>query len=176
MYPYLKLMTTLVGARFRSRLELEDSAELRSRVGITDIDPFLELNHARQITYLELGRWDYSYRVGFIDLMKSNNWGITVGGLSLRYRRRVPFLRAFSVITRPICHDGRWFYFLQEIHSGGQICTSALVKAGAVSNSGLVPATEALAAAGRADWGHDIPQWVREWIIAEGHRPWPSGP
>ena len=58
MYPYLKLAATLVRARYRSRLELEDTGILQSRVGITDIDPFFELNHARQVAYMELGRWD----------------------------------------------------------------------------------------------------------------------
>jgi len=175
MYPYLKLTTTLVRARYRPQLELEDTGILHRRVGIMDIDPFMELNHARQIMYMELGRWDYSARAGFIALLKRNNWGLTVGGLSIRYRRRIPFLKTFSVTTKPICHDSRWFYFLQEILRDGQICSSALIKAGAVSRSGLVPAPEALAAAGRDDWGHDIPQWVNEWIVAEGRRPWPVG-
>lgn len=174
MYPYLKLAATLTRARFRSKLEIEDTAVLHSRVGMLDVDPFLELNHARQIMYMELGRWDFSYRVGFIDLMRQNNWGITVGGISIRYRRRVPWLHRFRVTTRALCHDSRWFYFLQEILRGDEICSSALVKAGAVSRDGLVPAPEALAAAGRADWGHEMPQWVSEWIIAEGHRPWPQ--
>lgn len=175
MYPYLKLATTLLRARYRSQLELEDTGVLHTRVGITDVDPFMELNHARQIMYMELGRWDYSLRSGFVALMKEKKWGLTVGGISIRYRRRVPFLQTFSVTTKPICHDRRWFYFLQEILRGEQICSSALIKAGAVSESGLVPAPEALAAAGRDDWGHEIPQWVSEWIVAEGHRPWPTG-
>jgi len=174
MYPYLKLATTLLRARYRSKLQLEDTSTLTSRVGLFDSDPFLELNHARQITYMEMGRWDYSYRVGFIDLMKQHNWGITVGGISIRYRRRVPLLHAFSITTRALCHDGRWFYFLQEILRGDQVCSSALIKAGAVNGDGLVAAPEALAAAGRADWGHEIPGWVAEWISAEGHRPWPA--
>ena len=174
MYPYIKLALTLARARYRPRLELEDTGVLHTRAGVTDVDPFMELNHARQITYMELGRWDYSARAGFIELLRKNNWGLTVGGISIRYRRPVPFMKKFSVTTRPICHDSRWFYFLQEILREDRICSSALVKAGAVSRSGLVPATEALAAGGREDWGHEIPQWVSEWITAEGHRPWPK--
>jgi acyl-CoA thioesterase FadM len=128
MYPFLKLAITLNKARFRSRLELEDTGILHSWAGVTDVDPFMELNHARQILYMELGRWDYSERAGFIELLKKNKWGLTVGGISIRYRRPVPFLKSFTVTTRPICHDSRWFYFLQEILRGDRICTSALVK------------------------------------------------
>ena len=70
MYPYLKLALTLLAARKRARLELEDSAIKPCRVGLTDIDPFLELNNARQILYLEMGRRDYAVRCGFMPLMK----------------------------------------------------------------------------------------------------------
>ena len=174
MYPYLKLALTLARARYRDRLELEGRSILHSRVGLLDADPFLELNHARHLMYMELGRWDYSYRVGFLELMKQHRWGITVGGVSIRYRRRVPLLHAFDVTTQALCHDARWFYFLQEIRRGEQICSSALIKAGAVDRNGLVPAPQVLTAAGRDDWGHEIPGWVSEWITAEGHRPWPQ--
>ena len=174
MYPYLKLATTVIKARYRSKLTLEESSVLHCRVGITDIDPFMELNHARQLAYMEMGRWDFSSRVGFLELMKKHGWGITVGGISIRYRRRVLFLKKFDLTTKPVCHDGRWFYFLQEIIRDGNICSSALIKAGAVSRSGLVPATEVTAAAERGDWGHVVPDWVNAWTEAEGQRPWPG--
>ena len=172
MYPYIKLAATLVKARYRSKLDLEDAGILNCRVGLTDTDPFLELNHARQISYMELGRWDYCYRVGLIKLMKQNSWGVTVGGISMRYRRRVPLFASFTLSTRPVCHDSRWFYFLQEIKRDNQICSSALIKAGLVSKSRLVSSLEALEIAGRSDWGHDVPEWVSAWISAEGQRPW----
>ena len=175
MYPYLTLLTTLWRARRRPPLDVDDTGIVHYRAGPGDIDLFGELNNARQLVYFELGRWDFSQRVGFIPLMKHNRWGFVVGGASVRYRRRVPFLRAFSVTTRMLCHDQRWFYFLQEIHRDGQICSSALIKAGVTSKGGLVPATEVVRAMGRASWGERIPDWVQAWIDAEGERPWPSG-
>jgi hypothetical protein len=50
MYPYLKLASTLLRARFRGALELGAVGEIACRVGFIDIDPFLDLNHARQIS------------------------------------------------------------------------------------------------------------------------------
>jgi YbgC/YbaW family acyl-CoA thioester hydrolase len=176
MYPYLKLMTTLLRARYRSPLELEDEGSLRCRVGFTDIDPFRELNHARQIAYLEMARWDFSQRAGFIPLMKKRGWGFSVGGISIRYRRRLTLFQAFEIKTRLMCHDGRWVYLLQEIIRDGQKSSSALVKAGVVSRNGLVPAPEMLQAFGRADWNPAMPTWISAWIEAEGRRPWPKSP
>lgn len=176
MYPYLKLAITLLRARYRARLELDDPASLPCCVGITDIDPFLELNHARQIAYLEMARWDYAARVGFIPLMRQRQWGFSVGGISIRYRRRLTLFKPFAVTTRPICHDGRWLYLLQELVRGEDKCSSALLKVGIVDNHGLVPAPRVLAAMGRTDWNPGMPAWVTAWIEAEGLRPWPTKP
>lgn len=174
MYPFLKLTMTITRAIFRSRLKPEDTSTLQLRAGLTDIDIFMELNNARYFTYMELGRWDFSYRAGLLGLMKKHRWGVAIGGASVRYRRRIPFLAKFTLSTRLICHDGRWFYFLQEIHRNDEICFSALMKAGVTSRHGLVPATEVIDCMGHRNWNPNMPEWVNAWIDAEGQRPWPS--
>jgi YbgC/YbaW family acyl-CoA thioester hydrolase len=174
VYPYLKLTSTLLRAKFRSRLQLEGDAILPCRVGLTDIDPFLELNHARQIAYMEMARWDYAARVGFIPLMRQHKWAFSIGGISIRYRRRLALFKTFDVTTQLVAHDGRWLYLLQEIVRHGDKCSSALIKAGIVSSNGLVPAPQVLAALGRDDWNPEMPDWVNAWIATEGQRPWPK--
>lgn len=174
MYPFLKLSKTLLMAKYRSDLNFEEKSILKCRAGITDIDVFMELNNARYFNYMELGRWDYSCRVGFLKIVKENNWGIAVGGASIRYRRRIPFFSTFTLTTELICHDGRWFYFLQETHMKGKICSSALMKMCATSKQGLVPASEVIDKSGKDYTNPDIPDWVSAWIEAEGKRPWPA--
>ena len=174
MYPYLKLATTLLKAKFRSGLSLDDVTTQQLWVGPTDVDPFMELNHARHLFYMELARWDFGYRTGLLSLCKRHRWGIAAGGASVRYRRRVPLLSRFTLETRLVCHDGRWFYFLQEILRGEQICSSALLKIGVTSRDGLVPAPQVLKQMGFEDWRTEMPDWVSAWIEAEGMRPWPN--
>lgn len=174
MYPFFKLATTLIKAKFRPKLEITDSSVLHLRAGLTDIDVFLELNNARYFNYMELGRWDFSYRVGFVNLIKQKKWGLEIGGASVRYRRRIPLWRKFTLTTQLICHDERWYYFLQEIHSQQQICFSALIKAGVTSKNGLVPAAQVNESMGQSQWNPPIPEWIKAWIEAEGERPWPS--
>lgn len=173
MYPILKFAAVVVKSRFREKLHFRDKSILQCRVGLTDIDLFMELNNARYLNYMELGRWDYSQRVGFLDLMKSRNWGVAVGGASIRYRRRIPLFNRFTVTSELICHDSRWFYFLQEFHRGETICASALMKVCATSRDGLVPAAEVIEELGE-DMEAEIPEWVEAWINAEGLRPWPT--
>ena len=174
MYPFLKFTITLARAKFRSPLSLDDVSVLKLRSGVTDIDMFMELNNARYFTYMELGRWDFSYRVGFVSLMKERKWGVVVGGASVRFRRRIPFLCKFDLTTKLICHDGRWFYLLQETHRDGKVCSSALMKMGVTSKTGLIPAPDVTKVLGKEDWNPNLPQWVSAWIDAEGQRPWPT--
>ena len=176
MYPFIKTALIFLKAKRRPALKFEDESVLNCRVGITDTDIFMELNNARYLNYMELGRWDFSQRVGFYALMRRKKWGVAVGGASVRYRRRIPFLSKFTVTSKLICHDGRWMYFLQEFHreikSERKICASALMKVCATSKDGLVPAPEVIEALGAEDTFGEIPEWVTAWIEAESLRPW----
>jgi len=174
MYPYIRLARVLLAARRRPSLGALDRTEVDFRVGLFDADLFGELNNARYLTFAELARWDYSMRVGFVRTMRQHKWGLAVGGTSLRYRRRIPLFHRFRVSAELVCHDGRWFYFLQEFHSRGRICASALIKVGATSKQGLVPAPEVLDALGETA-SAEVPGWISAWIDAEGLRPWPEG-
>ena len=173
MYPILKFASVVIRARFRERLHFREKSVLHCRVGLTDIDMFMELNNARYLNYMELGRWDYTQRVGFFELMKSKGWGVAVGGANVRYRRRIPLFKRFTVTSELICHDGRWFYFLQEFHRDDTICASALMKVCAVSREGLVPAEEVIREMGE-EMEAGVPDWVEAWVKAEGMRPWPT--
>ena len=177
MYPLIKTVITLLKAKYRPSLTFSDESILYLRVGITDIDLFMELNNARFLNYMELGRWDYSQRVGFYSLMKKKKWGVAVGGASIRYRRRIAFLQQFTVTTKIVCHDGRWLYFLQEFHNteiDRKICASALMKVCVTSTNGLVPAPNVLEELNITDSFSEIPDWVNAWIDAESLRPWPT--
>jgi acyl-CoA thioesterase FadM len=173
MYPIFRLASTMIRARFRPKLEVDGKSKVTFRAWPSDVDLFLELNNARYLNFMELGRWDLSRRTGFLATMKSNNWGVAVGGASIRYRRRIPVFCSFTVTSSVLCHDGRWFYFLQEFHRGEQICASALMKVCATSKEGLVPAPDVAVAMGE-EMSPDVPDWVQAWIDAEGKRPWPS--
>ncbi len=174
MYPVIKAITILVKARYRSPLTISEPSVITLRAGLTDIDMFFELNNARHLSIMELGRWDFSQRVGVVKLLREKKWGLVVGGASIRYRRRIPFLSQYTMTTQLLCHDGRWFYFLQETHRKGQICSSGLIKAGVTSDGGLVDAPAVIEAMEHDGSDLDMKDWVQAWIDAEGQRPWPA--
>lgn len=174
MYPYYRVIKTLINARFKPGLEFNEAGILKLRAGVFDVDNYGEVNNGRQLTLMDLGRYDLGARVGLLELIKKKKWGLAVGGSSVRYRRRIPFLKKFELHSRVIGHDGRWFYFLQEMWRGESICSSALIKAGVISKDGLVPASTVMAEFPDVDWDGQLPEWAVAWIEAESQRPWPT--
>ena len=175
MYPYLLTLRTIFQARRRSPLKFDETGIIQLRAGIFDIDHYGEVNNGRQLTLMDLGRYDLGVRGGLMTLISNNKWGLAVGGSSIRYRRRIPFGKKYELRSRLAGHDGRWFYFQQEMWCGDKICSSALVKAGVISKQGLVPATDVIKKLPVSDWVGDLPDWIQAWIDAESQRPWPTG-
>ncbi len=175
MYPYLRTVKTILSARFRSSLNFGDTGILNLRAGLFDIDHYGEINNGRQLTLMDLGRYDIGVRGGLMKLIAKKKWGFAVGGSSIRYRRRIRLWKKFQLHSEVIGHDDRWFYFLQKMCLGDTICSSALIKAGVISKDGLVPAADVMKEFPDNTWTGELPGWVKAWIEAESQRPWPSG-
>lgn len=173
MYPYLRLAKVLWRARTRPALELGATSELPMRVWPTDIDIYPEQNNGRHLTLFDLGRYDYAVRCGLYREVRRRKWGFMVAGSSARFRHRLRPLQRYTLSTRLLGHDDRFFYFHQFTHSQRGAHSSALVRGAVIDRQGLVSIAEVGAALGRADWDPPLPAWTRAWIDAEGQRPWP---
>jgi len=172
MYPYLQLFHTLIRAKFGSSLNLDEESVLKMRVLLGDIDFYPELNNGRHLTMMDMGRLDLAARTGLLRIVHKKKWGFAVAGASVRYRHRLKAFKSFSLYTRIVGIDNRWFYFHQSTVREGKIHSSALIRAGVTSKKGLVPLKEVLDAMGMSDWNPTMPDWVRAWTEAEELRPW----
>jgi acyl-CoA thioesterase FadM len=174
MYPYLRLVATALSAPFRPKLAVGDEGLLKLRVMPGDIDMYPELNNGRHLAVMDLGRIDLAIRTGLMAVLLKRGWGLTVAGVSVRYRHRIPAFRSFQLLTQLVGHDRLWFYLHQRTERLGKVHSSALIRAGITSGQGIVPIDEVLAGVGNQDWGPELPDWVRAWIRAEELRPWPD--
>jgi acyl-CoA thioesterase FadM len=173
MYPYIRFARVVLGSRFGPRLVFSSESVLSLRIWPGDIDLFPEVNNGRHLTLMDLGRFDLALRSGFVGVLHRQRWGLTVGGASVRFRRRVPPFSKVRLRTQIVGHDERWFYFHQRIERDGATCSAALVRAGVTSGGRLVPVPAVLQAADLTDWRPELPAWVRAWIEADDTRPWP---
>ncbi len=173
MYPISRLLKISFQARKRSPLKFGDTSEITFRCRPWDLDMFLEMNNGRVLTLLDLGRTDLAFRSGLIKQLKKNRWGLAVAGSSVRFRRRVHLFDKVTMKTNVVGFDDRWIYIYQSMWVGDKATSSCLLRTCVTEKGSAVSTDRVLAALDASNWQPDVPQWVKEWCLAEEHRPWP---
>lgn len=144
MYPFIRFIYHLQFAKLKPKLEhpfIESTINMR--VWLTDIDTFMELNNGRFLTLMDIGRMEVGLRLGLLKVLKKNKWGLMVGAVSTRFRYRIKPLEKFTLHTKIVYFDERWFYFRQWFtRKNGDVLASFLVRTAVTSKNGLVPTND----------------------------------
>ena len=173
MYPILRLAhITLTGHR-APKIRAGEVVERRMTCWPWDCDVFIEMNNGRHLTLYDLGRFDYGARCGLISLLRERGWGLVVAGSTIRYRKRLLPFQRFTMTTRLVARDDRWFYFVQGMWRDGECCSSALIRTAVTAKGKVLPTQEVAVALEQPDWRPEPPEWVARWIGADDLRPWP---
>lgn len=173
MYPFLRMAKELWKFRNAPALPLLGTHVSTHRCWPWDLDPWVELNNGRTLTIYDLGRIPLSLRTGLRTVLQAQDWGLTVAGNTVRYRRRVRAFDRLTVYSRCIGWDDRFLYIEQSMWKGDD-CTSHIVMRMAVtSREGIVSPARLLVAMGQTAQSPALPDFVQGWIAAEAARPWP---
>ena len=173
MYPLVRLLTTCTHALLSDSINFDAVCETTIRCRPWDIDMFLEVNNGRILTLYDLGRFDFSIRMGLAKLLKENRWGLVVAGSSIRYRRRVRMFDKVTIRTQVAGFDKKWIYAVQSMWVKGEPTSSVLLRTGITGKGNVIPVDEVLEALSIDNWKPDPDGWVKDWIISEEERPWP---
>jgi len=173
MYPFLRLAKEFYVHRNAPPLPLTGVHVSRHICWPWDLDLWMELNNGRTLTLLDLGRLPLARRVGLIGTLKANGWGLTMAGVSVRYRRRVRMFDRFEIRSRCVGWDDRFIYIEQGMWRCGDCANHALYRSAVTDRNGIVAPARVMEAMGRADASPPLPRWVAAWIAAEAERPWP---
>lgn len=174
MYPFVRMVKELWVARNAPPLDMTGTHVSHHRCWPWDIDMWLELNNGRTLTLLDLGRIPLAKRTGLMGVLAKNKWGLTMAGVSVRYRRRVRTFEAFSMKSRAVCWDDKFLYLEQAmIRRDGEVANHALYRSAVTGPKGIVPPALVLEAMGKSPVSPPIPDWVSAWIEADSTRPWP---
>jgi acyl-CoA thioesterase FadM len=173
MYPFLRLARERARARRMPPLALTGTHVTPVTCLPWDLDPWVELNNGRTLTLFDLGRIPLSIRTGLSETLRANRWGLTVAGVSFRWRRRVVVWDRLDLRSRCIGWDARFLYIEQAMVRAGEVTGHGLYRKAIVGPSGIVPPAQVVAAMGHPPDSPDLPDWVQAWIAADGQRPWP---
>ena len=174
MYPVPRLLWQLWRTRSAPPLPLDGVHVSHHICWPWDLDVFGELNNGRTLTLYDLGRIPWFGRIGLEPVLRREGWQVAVAGASVRWRKRVHAMERLTMRTRALGWDDRFLYSEQSLwKSNGDCASHILIRAAVSTKAGIVPAPQVLAALGHDAPSPDLPLWVREWITAEAHRPWP---
>ena len=86
---------------------------IRMRVWPNDIDLNLHMNNARYLNIMDYARTHLLARTCLLEHIIRSGWQPLVGAVWMTYRRSLPLFSTFSVASRLVCWDERWFYLEQ---------------------------------------------------------------
>ncbi len=174
MYPFLRMAKELWKFRNAPRLSLGQSHVSQHICWPWDLDIWRELNNGRTLTLYDLGRIPLAHRLGLIQALRQNHWGMAVAGVSVRYRKRVRGFERVEMRSRALGWDARFLYLEQGLwNRAGECAGHALYRMAVTGPGGIVAPARVAAAIGLDPVSPELPKWVCEWIRAEDHRPWP---
>jgi acyl-CoA thioesterase FadM len=119
---FVRIPALAVRQRIRPlrRIGVFDEDVLRLRVWPQDIDFNLHLNNARYLSFMDYGRVHLSAAIGILTPALKGGWIPLVGSLSITYRRSLTLFAPFTLTTRTLCWDEKWFYMEQVFRLSGR--------------------------------------------------------
>jgi acyl-CoA thioesterase FadM len=124
---WIRLLAALMAARYRKKLEVNETSELFFRVWITDVDASI-MNHAAMMTVMEAGRIDLMVRTGFFRMARRNKWYFPSSGISVQFFRPLKVFQRASLVTRLVYADEKWIYIEQRVCREGKDIAFCLVR------------------------------------------------
>ena len=173
MYPIIRFITTCIKAYLSDKITIDDVSDTTFRIRPWDIDMFLEVNNGRVLTLYDLGRFDFSIRMGLAKLLKENRWGLVVAGSTVRYRRRIRMFEKVTIYTQVVGYEDRWIYIVQSMWVKDAPASSILLRTGITSKGKVISARDVVGALDIDNWDPALHEWVTEWIQSEESRVWP---
>ena len=106
-------------------LGILDEDRLDMRVWPNDIDFNFHMNNASYLGLMDFGRMHLLARTRVLEHIIRSRWTPLIGAVWMTYRRSLPLFARFTLISRMVCWDERWFYMEQAFS-----CTRGLAALG----------------------------------------------
>jgi acyl-CoA thioesterase FadM len=128
MKQLFRLIKVFICARFRAALGVLDEGETHFLVWPNDLDPLMHMNNGVYLTLLDLGRIDLMIRNGLFKAASRNGIYPVVASEAIKFRRSLEPFSKFSIRTKTVYWDEKYFFIEQRFIQKGEVAASALVK------------------------------------------------
>lgn len=114
---------------FPSKCTPFDETSLSMRVLPNDLDANMHMNNGRFLTIMDIGRMDFTMRIGFHKTMIKEKWGAVAAAINVAYMRPLNLFDKYELKTKALTWDDQWFYMEQSFVKKNNVVASAIVKA-----------------------------------------------
>ncbi|MAZ88515.1 MAG: thioesterase [Cellvibrionaceae bacterium] len=146
---YFRMIRILLRQLWQAKMpSITDTRKIQFRVWPFDCDPNLHLTNSRFIALIDVCRFDFLLGTGLKLGIIKNRYSIIVNSLEITFIREIPPFRKFSVQTKFMGWDEKYYYFESRFFYDGKLCAYANSRQAIVKNRKIVPFGEVLANAG----------------------------
>jgi acyl-CoA thioesterase FadM len=161
---YLRLLKVLILIWFSPRKGIMDESRLSFRVWPHDCDLNMHLNNGRYLTFMDLGRIHLIGQIKLLSRLIKNRWMPVLGAAEINFIRPVKPLQKFSLTTRMLGWDEKYFYIEQRFTvEENKLCAAALVKGLFVAGGEKVKPEDILRLAGPLLPPPEMPDTIKQW-------------
>lgn len=165
---YLRLLVIWLRTAFRPRQHPFIPTLTRFRVRPWEIDVFGHMNNGRYLQIMDLARVHWMRRCGVTDAAVARRWSALLGGHIIRFHRALRPLQSYTVSTRLLGWDARWFFIEHRFETrGGRLVALAISRAALRRRDGWVPAADVANAVIPGTPSPALPTAVTRWLEAD---------
>lgn len=129
MHMILRTLLIFLKKRFLTPIPFDSESTITMRVLPTDLDLLWHVNNGVYFSYMDFGRWDLIFRNGMFDIARKNNMISVVASESMRFRKSLECFDKFTLKTRVIGRDDKYFFINQYFYSDkNELMATGLVK------------------------------------------------
>jgi len=128
-----------------------------------DIDLNLHLNNARYLSQMDYARTHLLARTGILTHIVRKRWQPLVGAVWITYRRSLPLFAAFTLASRLVCWDERWFYIEQTFTGTEGLAAIGWVKGALLDKSGIVAPQKVIESIAPGAVSPPMPESIATW-------------
>ncbi len=142
---YFRLLLTLLKNLVQS--EFTDWTQVthwHGRTLLNDLDPNFHMNNARYVEILDVARFDWAMKTGFMKVIMKKGWLPVISSIEVKFLKPLCLGDRFNVETHVTHSDEKWFYVSQRITHAGKTFSEAKMKVVFVSRQGKIEAPKIL--------------------------------
>ncbi|MCF6440174.1 thioesterase family protein [Pseudoalteromonas luteoviolacea] len=140
-----------------------DPTSIDFRALPTDCDINLHLTNSRYLAMMDIARTWMTERLGLLNKILKRKWFPIVNATAITYIRDIKPMQKFSVTTRVVGWDHKYFYIEQKFHSERGLHAIAYVRGVFKSRKGIVAVEDLLELAEFKGTQPELPNEIVHW-------------